>query len=83
MALNLATAILRAALLIAYDVAWDISAFNVISGSDMPVEMAITFFARPLKIRGMKMLNKWMAPMVLIRKWSIRSCSRAPGSLLL
>lgn len=78
-ALNLATAVFRAALLMAYGGAMSMSSWRTTSMSAMPVVSAMTFFAAPCRIRGMNTLKRCMVPTTLVENELRRSFVSSDG----
>jgi hypothetical protein len=72
---------LSATLLIAYEAALERFRLVTMSTSACPLEIAMTFFAVPLRIRGVKRLKRWICATVLVLKFARRFSSRALGSL--
>ena len=78
-ALNLATAAFSPVLLMVYAAARSMLNLEMSSKSACPLDMAITFLAWPLSMRGVKRLNRWMFPITLTLKHSSKFCSSSSG----
>ena len=77
---NLAIAMLSAPLLMLYGPPSTMENWVMKSGSAIPEDMAMIFFARPLRINGSAKLKRWTLPRVLILKDSSMSSSNCSGS---
>lgn len=77
--LNLAVAMFWAALLIAYAGLIATSHLMANSVAASPLEMEMTFLTVPLRINGVKVLNRWMFPMQFVLKLSRRVFSNSEG----
>lgn len=77
--LNLAVAMFWAALLMVYAglIAMPILFTNSVAAS--PVEIEITFLTLPLRINGVKVLNRWMFPIQFVLKLSRSVFSNSAG----